>query len=106
MVTKTRTQFSRPKNWAVIAEYYGQWGKNRTMKSFAKDMGNRSDRSADQALKQWLLDFRAKKLSFLTIRAPAYGNDIDALLLTECKGRMAAGLPMDDVMLSSSNGIQ
>jgi hypothetical protein len=62
-------------------------------------MGNRSDRSADQALKQWLLDYRAKKVSHLTIRAPTYGNDIDALLLTECKARMAAGLPMDDVML-------
>ena len=35
MVKKTRKQFSRPKNWAVIAEFYGQWGKNRTMKSFA-----------------------------------------------------------------------
>jgi hypothetical protein len=99
MVKKTRKQFSRRKNWALIAEYYGQCGKKRTMNSFAKDMGNRSDRSADQALKQWLLDYRAKKVSHLTIRAPTYGNDIDALLLTECKARMAAGLPMDDVML-------
>ena len=67
MVKKTRTQFSRPKKWAVIAEYCGQWGKIRTMKSFAKDMGNCSDRSADQALKQWLLNFRSKKLAYLMI---------------------------------------
>ena len=76
------------------------------MKSFAKDMGNRSDRSADQALEQWLLDFRSKKLAYLTIRAPAYGNDVDALLLTECKARMAAGSPMDDVMPNSSKRLR
>ena len=32
-------------------------------------------------------------------KAPAYGDDIDVKLLEEVKGRMATGLPVDDVTL-------
>ena len=94
------TLLERPKNWEIIAEYYGQWGKYKTIPAFPDELAYRSERSSDQALRAWLLDFRAKK-SFSNINksAPAYGFDIDQLLFAEIKRRIAAGLPTDDVTL-------
>ena len=92
---KVRVQFSRPKNWAVIAEFYGQWEKSKTLMVFQEEFEGRSDRSADQALRQWLVDFRSQKLIIASNRAPAYGTAIDNLLLAETKTRIAAGLPTD-----------
>ena len=96
---KVRVQFSRPKNWTVIAEFYGQWGKSKTLMAFKEEFEGRSDRSADQALRQWLVDLRSKKLNIVSNRAQAYGSAIDNLLLAETKTRIAAGLPTDDTTL-------
>ena len=97
---KKRTLLGRPNNWEIIAKHYGEWGMKNTIRTYPIELGKRSERSADQALRQWLLDFRAKKPSSqLNHRAPAYGHEIDLLLLKEVKVRIEAGLPVDDVVL-------
>ena len=95
-----RKQLNRPKNWEVIAEFYGQWGKRAAMRQFEEQLSDRSYRSIEQALVVWLEDFRAKKHSGnVGLKAPSYGNKIDLLLLEDVKARMLAGLPVDDVSL-------
>ena len=95
-----RKQLYRPKNWEVIAEFYGQWGKRAAMKQFGEQLSDRSFRSIEQALVVWLEDFRAQKHNTnVGNRAPSYGNRIDLLLLGDVKARMLAGLPVDDVAL-------
>ena len=89
----------RPLNWRVVAEYCGQWGKHKTIRDFSNELKHRTKRSVDQALKQWLADFRSQRLVAGVKKAPAYGNDIDIKLLEEVKDRMASGLPVDDVTL-------
>ena len=100
-VHKKRNQFTRPRNWEIIAEHYGQWGKNNTMKAFPNEFGDRTSRSVDQALRQWSKDFKnnVPSRAYSTPKAPAYGNAIDLMLLTEVKSRIEAGLPMDDTSL-------
>ena len=49
-VQKKRNQYARPKNWETIAEYYGQWGKNSTIRAFPNEFADRTKRSIDQAL--------------------------------------------------------
>ena len=46
----------RPLNWRVIAEFYGQWGKHKTIRVFSKK--HRTERSVDEALKQWRICVR------------------------------------------------
>ena len=83
----------------MIAEHYGQWGKHKTIRVFSNELEHRTERSVDQALKQWLEDFRSQRLVVGVRKAPAYGNDIDIKLLEKVKDRMATGLPVDDVTL-------
>jgi hypothetical protein len=45
-----RKQYARPKNWETIAEYYGQWGKNSTIRAFPNEFSDRTSRSIDQAM--------------------------------------------------------
>ena len=95
-----RKQLNRPKNWEVIAEFYGQWGKRAAMRQFEDQLSDRSYRSIEQALVVWLEDFRAKKHNGnVGLKAPSYGNKIDLLLLVDVKARMLAGLPVDDASL-------
>ena len=47
-VQKKRNQYARPKNWETIAEYYGQWGKNSTIRAFPNEFADRTNRSIDQ----------------------------------------------------------
>lgn len=96
---KKRNFNARPLNWKIIAEYYGQWGKIKTVRAFSDELEFRTDRSVDQALKQWLLDFRSQRVFRPASKAPAYGNAIDLELLKQIKDRMATGLPVDDVTL-------
>ena len=65
----------RPLNWRVIAEHFGQWGKHKTIRVFSNESEHRTARSIDQALKQWLEDFRSQRLVVGVRKAPAYGND-------------------------------
>ena len=100
-VQKKRNQYARPKNWETIAEYYGQWGKNSTIRAFPNEFADRTNRSIDQALRKWCKDFNSKVLSkaYFQRKAPAYGNIIDLLLLAEVESRIEAGLPVDDTSL-------
>lgn len=82
----------RPLNWRVIAEHYGQWGRHKTIRVFSNELEHRTERSVDQALKQWLEDFRSQRLVVGGRKASTYGNDIDIKLLEEIKDRMATGL--------------
>ena len=97
--SQKRVFHARPLNWQIVAEYYGQWGKVKTVRAFPNELENRTDRSADQALKQWLIDFRAQRQFAVAKKAPAYGHEIDQILLSVIKERMATGLPTDDVTL-------
>ena len=90
---------ARPLNWKVIAGFHGQWGKKKTDAAFSSDFEHRTERSLDQALKQWLVDLRSKRDFTGRKKAPAYGNEIDQKLLCEVKVRMASGLPIDDSTL-------
>jgi hypothetical protein len=90
---------ARPLNWKAIAEFYGQWGKKKTKAAFSSDFEHRTERSLDQALKQWLVDLRSKRDFTGRQKAPAYGYEIDQKLLCEVKVRMASGLPIDDSTL-------
>ena len=95
-----RKQLNRPKNWEVIAEFYGQWGERAAMRLFEDQLSDRSYRSIEQALVVWLEDFRAKKQNGnVGLKAPSYGNKINLLLLVDVKARMLAGLPVDDASL-------
>ena len=95
--SQKRVFHARPLNWQIVAEYYGQWGKVKTVRAFPYELENRTDRSVDQALKQWLIDFRAQRQFAVAKEAPAYGHEIDQILLSVIKERMATGLPTDDV---------
>ena len=83
----------------MIAKHYGQWGKHNTIRVFSNELEHRTERSVDQALKQWLEDFLSQRLVVGGRKATAYGNDIDIKLLEEVKDRIATGLPVDDVTL-------
>ena len=37
-VKRKRNQYARPKNWATIAEHYGQWGSNNTIRAFPNEL--------------------------------------------------------------------
>ena len=89
---KKRKTLDRPENWAIIAEHYGQWGMRNTIRNFHTELGDRTSRSADQALRAWLADLKANKLpSPVDSRAPAYGNPIDLIMLENVKIRIEAG---------------
>ena len=94
-----RKTTDRPNNWEIIALHYAQWGKKNTIQSFQEELGGRSERSADQALRQWSSDLKSKKSNVINSRGPVYGNEIDLLLIKEVKVRIDAGLPVDDATL-------
>ena len=50
---KKRQTFTRPNKWEIIADYYKTWGKNSTIRAYPLEFGDRSDRSASQALLKW-----------------------------------------------------
>ena len=59
-VQKKRNQYARPKNWDIIADHYGHWGKNSTILAFPNEFVDRTNRSIDQALRKWSKDFNRK----------------------------------------------
>ena len=98
---KKRQALTRPKNWLEIAEFYDQKGKNLTIKTYPDEFSDRSDRSADQALRQWRSDLKSK-IQFNLIkngRAPAYGNDVDLLLKKQVNSRTIDGLSTSNIVL-------
>ena len=98
---RKRSIHDRPEEWKTIAEYYDQWGKNKTWEYFKELFGDRTQRSVEQALKTWSNDLKCNKEGIKGKRAPAYGFEIDFLLLDEVKERITNNLPVDDVTLHS-----
>ena len=98
---KKRVQYARPSNWKDIAEYYDQWGKMATIKHFPDEFSGRSDTSSEQALRQWSIDRKNNKpfCKNSSNQPPAYGEDIDILIVEQVKIRIDCGLPCDDTCL-------
>ena len=98
---RKRSIHDRPENWRIIAAHHDLWGRSKTCEEFKNDLGDRTQRSIDQALRTWSRDLKENKEGLRGKRAPAYGFSIDLLLLKEVKERLNKNLSVDDVTLHS-----
>ena len=97
---KPKVWQSRPPNWEDIAYEAQVFGNNSAIKSFAADFQGVSSTAAYQRLSTWKKDLSSgKEEGTLKSRMPAYGDEIDKLVLADFHAARSAGVSVDDECL-------
>jgi hypothetical protein len=98
----------RPLSWRVVAEeWFKGAGVERLKKEFPELLTDKygnlvKDECIRGRLRRWSADLQREKKAGIQLstrhggKAPAYGNDIDQMLLNQLKIRMESSLPVDN----------
>ena len=90
---------NRPSNWELIADDAQVYGIEAAISNFPDEFEGTSLTAEYQRVNQWMKDLKEKKIAVSYHGPRSYGNEIDKLLLEDCRLTREVGLPIDDVVL-------